>query len=83
MKSNESARMTLLRLERIVEAITGTPVAEIRRRSPVEHRALVEKQHGSKMRFVSRFSVIGRGHVLRDRLKTHEEIEAMLNEVLR
>jgi len=70
-------------LERSVERITGTAVAELRRRSPDEHRQAVEKQHGRKMRFVSRFPVIGRGHVLRDRVKTHEEIEAMLNEVLR
>jgi len=84
MNSSAMVGTTVLaRLERTVEEITGTSIVELRRRTPEEQRQAVEKRHGQKMRFVSRSPSVGRGNVMSDRIKTHEEIEAMLDEALR
>jgi len=73
---------TLERIERTVARMTGTPVAELRRRSVDEQRRAVEQLHGSPMRFVVRFPVIGRGNVLREKTKSHEEINKLVDETL-
>lgn len=70
------------RIERTVARMTGTPAAELRRRSVDEQRRIVEQQHGRAMRFVVRFPIIGRGNVLREKTKSHEEINRLVDETL-
>jgi hypothetical protein len=72
----------LISLERAVEASTGERVEVIRSRSLEETRRLAEKRQGRPLKFVSHFPFIGRGNVLRDRLVSHEQVEADLDAVL-
>ena len=48
-----------------------------------EQRELIEKRKGHRLRFRSYFPFIGRGTVLHDRFKNHDEAEKALSEALR
>lgn len=72
----------LISLERAIEASTGERVEVLRSRTLEETRLVAEKKHRRPMKFVSHFPFIGRGNVLRDRLVSHEQVEADLDAVL-
>ena len=62
--------------ERAVERATGESIDSLRRTPIDERRQTIEKAAGHPLKFKSRFPVIGRGNVLRDRTVDHEEAEA-------
>ena len=70
-------------LEQAVEQLTGESVAQLRGRSLEETRALAEKRSGRPFQFISSFPFIGRGNVMRDRVISHQEVEASLDRALR
>ena len=72
----------LASLEKAVEASTGERVEVLRGRSLEETRRLAEQKQRRPMKFVSHFPLIGRGNVLRDRLVSHEQVEADLDATL-
>ena len=76
-------RTVLSRVEKTVERITHTSVSELRNRSLEDQRTRVEHKHGHSMRFVSRYPTIGRGNIMRDRTKSHTEIDAIVDQALR
>ena len=61
--------------EQAVEIATGVPV-EVLRDTPVdERRVIIEHALGRPLRFPSRFPLIGRGNVFRNRAVSHDEVE--------
>jgi len=73
----------LSRLERTVERTTGSSVSEIRNRTLEAQRAHVERKHKAPMKFVTSFPAIGRGNVMRERTKSRNQINAMVDHALR
>jgi KaiC/GvpD/RAD55 family RecA-like ATPase len=69
-------------IERAVERATGVEVESLRQMPIDERRRLVEQKAGRPLRIVSRFRLIGRGNIMRDRLISHEEVEAVLRRAL-
>ena len=69
---------TLEILERAVERSTGEKVAALRSMSIDDRRRLIERHTKRPVRFTTKFPFIGRGNVMRDRLKSHREVEAAL-----
>ena len=76
-------RTVLSRVEKTVERITHTTVSELRNRSLEDQRARVENKHGHPIRFVTRYPTIGRGNIMRDRTKSHTEINSIVDHALR
>jgi hypothetical protein len=70
-----SASGTLKMLEEVIEQSTGEKVEEMRRETIADRRARIERTSGKKLRLTRNFPFIGRGNVLRDRVKTAEEID--------
>ncbi len=70
-------------LERAIELATGESVEELRLRTMDETRRIAEQRAGHAMRFMSAFPFIGRGNVLRDRVVSHDDVEAELTRALR
>ena len=77
------AAATLRRLEATVERATGQSANELRSKTLSELRILTEKKVGRRMKFISRFPLIGRGNVMRDKVVDHDSIEGMLERLLR
>ena len=68
--------------EKAVELATGVSV-EVLRDTPVdERRSTIERALGRPLRFPSRFPLIGRGNVLRDRAVSHDEVEEQFMRVV-
>ena len=76
-------KVVLSCIERTVERITHTSVSELRNRSLEDQRVSIEQKHRHPMRFVSRYPTIGRGNIMRDRTKSHAEIEEIVDQVLK
>ena len=72
----------LAALEHAVELVTGKPVEELRNTSIDQYRRDLEAERGKPVVVESRFPLIGRGNVMRDRIVTHEEIESALDRIL-
>lgn len=70
-------------LERAVKKATGETADVLRARTLEETRALAEKRHPRRFKFISRFPFIGRGNVLLDRTVSHKGVEAALDDALR
>jgi hypothetical protein len=62
--------------ELAMERITGESIESLRSMPIDERREMVEKKTSKLLRIVSRFPVIGRGSVLRDRLISRRQVEA-------
>ena len=75
--------MGLESFERAVECATGRSIESIRSTPLDDQRAEIERERGRPLDFVSRFPLIGRGFILRDRLVSHREAEAMFKSALR
>lgn len=74
---------TLRNLERTVERITGQSAEILRSQTLTELRQKTEARVKHKLRFVSRFPLIGRGNVMRDKTVDHETVERLLEQSLR
>lgn len=69
-------------IEQAIERLTGDSIAHIRSRSLEETRNVAELRHRGTFRFITRFPLIGRGNVLRDRILTREQVEESLDRSL-
>jgi len=74
---------TLRKLERTVERQTGQRAEALRSKSLTQLRKDVEQKIKGPMRFISRFPLIGRGNVMRDRIVNHQDVEKLLDESLK
>ncbi len=66
-------------IERVLSAIeraTGEKIEDLQSAPIDERRRRVETRNKSSMKFRSHFPFIGRGSVMRDRVLSHEEVEA-------
>jgi hypothetical protein len=83
VKSSDSESVVLHRLEVAVEEITGQPAETLRQQTLTELRRRTEARTKTKMLFRSRFPLIGRGNVMRDKVRDHKFVEAQLQEALK
>ncbi|HRU04588.1 MAG TPA: hypothetical protein P5137_02295 [Candidatus Brocadiia bacterium] len=69
--------------DRAVEMATGMTADAIRNMPLDQFRKDVEDRRGGALRYRSVFPLVGRGNVLRDRLKTHHEVEEEFRRAVR
>ena len=69
-------------VEKNVESLIGLSAEIIRKFSPSELRLHLENKNKRKIFFTTEFPVIGRGNVLRDGIKTTEEINKDIDRIL-
>jgi len=74
-KDVEDMAMASEALERAVELVTGVPVEVLRKMPLDECRSALEQARGKPLTFRSRFPLVGRGNVLRDRTVSHDRAE--------
>jgi len=74
--------MPFATVEKNAENLIGLSAETIRKYSPTELRCHLENKNKRKFSFVSEFPVIGRGNVLRDGIKTSEEINKDIDKIL-
>ena len=74
--------MPFAAVEKNVENLIGLSAETIRKYSPSELRLHLENKNKRKISFTSEFPVIGRGNVLRDGIKTSEEINKDIDKIL-
>jgi len=65
-----------------IEKKTGLEIEEIRDLSPYELKLYFSKRTNRNLTFSSEFPFIGRGNVLRDGLKTSNEINHDIDKIL-
>jgi hypothetical protein len=70
-------------LSRAIEKRVGKTIAEINRATLDELHEDAERKLGRKLTFKSRWPLVGRGSILRDRMLTHEVVERLLDEALK
>ncbi|MGH8556040.1 MAG: hypothetical protein ACRESZ_00990, partial [Methylococcales bacterium] len=66
-----------------IERATGEKIEDLQSVPVDERRRLVEKKLKSLVTFRSHFPFIGRGSILRDRLLSHEEVEAEFRKAIK
>jgi hypothetical protein len=69
-------------VEKNIESLIGLSANTIRKFSPSELRLHLENKNKHKFFFTTEFPVIGRGNVLRDGIKTSEEINRDIDRIL-
>jgi hypothetical protein len=74
--------MPFTAVEKNVENLVGLSAEVIRKYSPDELRSHLEDKNKCKFTFTTKFPVIGRGNVLRDSIKTSEEINRDIDKIL-
>jgi len=74
--------MPFAAVEKNVENLIGLSAETIRKYSPDELRRHLEKKNKRKFSFTTEFPIIGRGNVLRDGIKTSEEINRDIDKIL-
>ena len=74
--------MPFILVEKNAENLIGLSAETIRKYSPDELRSHLENKNKRKLSFVSMFPVIGRGNILRDNIKTSEEINRDIDKIL-
>ena len=74
---------TLRVLEQTVERAIGCKAADIRSVTLDRQRSSVERQQGHRLIFRRAFPVIGRGNIMEDRTQSRDEIDRLVDEVLR
>jgi len=74
--------MPFATVEKNVENLIGLSAETIRNYSPDKLRRHLEGKNKRKFSFTSEFPVIGRGNVLRDGIKTSEEINKDIDKIL-
>ena len=75
--------MPFVAIEKNAENLIGLSAETIRKYSPNELRLHLENKNKRKFSFTSEFPVIGRGNVLRDGIKTSEEINKDIDKILK
>jgi hypothetical protein len=75
--------MPLATVEKNAENLIGLSAETIRKYSPDELRFHLENKNKRKLSFTSEFPVIGHGNVLRDGIKTSEEINKDIDKILK
>jgi hypothetical protein len=74
--------MSFFAVEKNVENLVGLSAAVIRKYSPDELRSHLVDKNKRKFTFTTKFPVIGRGNVLRDSIRTSEEINRDIDRIL-
>jgi hypothetical protein len=74
--------MPFIMVEKNAENLIGLSAETIRKYSPNELRLHLENKNKRKFSYTSEFPVIGRGNVLRDGIKTSEEINKDIDKIL-
>jgi len=74
--------MPFATIEKNVENLIGLSAETIRKYSPDELRHHLEKKNKRKFSFTTEFPIIGRGNILRDGIKTSEEINKDIDRIL-
>jgi len=74
---------TLKQLEATVEKVTGQTAANLRAQTLTQLRSKTEAKNRRNWVFASRFPVVGRGSVMRERVMRHEDVEGLLTRFLR
>jgi len=74
--------MPFVAIEKNAENLIGLSAETIRKYSPNELRLHLKNKNKRKFSFTSEFPVIGRGNVLRDGIKTTEEINKDIDKIL-
>jgi len=69
-------------VEKNIESLIGLSANTIRKYSPSELRLHLENKNKRKFSFTTEFPIIGRGNVLRDGIKTTEEINKDIDRIL-
>ena len=62
-------------LEEAIERKTGEPIESLRAEPIAERRSRIERTTSSKLRLVKWFPFIGRGNIMRNNIRTAEEID--------
>lgn len=71
------------KLERLVEQATGRSVQHIRNQTLEDDRIELERRTGRKLSFPRKFPHVGRGCIMGDRAKTHEEVDRLFEAALK
>jgi hypothetical protein len=79
----ENEAKTLRQLEATAEMLTGQTAADLRSQTLTQLRNKTESKVHRKWTFISRFPLIGRGSVMRERVIRHEAVEGLLTRALR
>lgn len=75
--------MATVQFDRTIEAATGQ-TAEHARQTPLDElRRAAESRLGKPIKFCTSYPWAGRGNVMRDRLVSHEEVEADYDDAIR
>jgi len=69
-------------LEQSIAEKVGLSIQEIRHKSPSEIATFIEGKTQKKLTFSSQFPFIGRGNVLRDGVKTSQDIDKDIDRIL-
>jgi hypothetical protein len=69
-------------LEQSIAEKVGLSIQEIRQKSPSEIATFIEGKTKKKLTFSSQFPFIGRGNVLRDGVKTSQDIDKDIDRIL-
>jgi hypothetical protein len=72
----EVGKMTEERFIKALERATGRSLEYLRQVSLEDWRAEVDARFGRRRRFRSYYPHVGRGNVLRDRVRDHDDVEA-------
>jgi hypothetical protein len=81
--ANPEKSNTLTRLEAIAAELTGQSVEDLRNQTISELRRKTESRVNHKICFGTRFPLIGRGSVMRDRIIDHQTVDAMIARILK
>lgn len=76
-------RETLRSLEQTVERTIGRKAADLRNTTLDEQRSAVEQKRGHRLVFRRAFPIIGRGNIMRDRTKSRDEIDHLVDLALK
>ena len=76
-------RETLRSLEQTIERTVGRKAADLRSATLDEQRSDVEQKRGHRLVFRRAFPLIGRGNIMRDRTKSRDEIDHLVDLALR
>lgn len=79
---NLSPDQVLISLEKTVSSMTGEAAYVLRSQTLDERRKVLEARYKTSMKFISKFPFIGRGNVLRDKIISGAEVNALLDSAL-
>ncbi len=80
--ASDSEKRVLARLEQNVERAVGLPISQVRCEPIDDQRRRIEAARQKPLSFRVRFPIVGRGNVMRDRTRSHAEVESTLDRIL-